>query len=114
MWTRGVGPRGERAVVFGIGDTGLRVVEDVGDGTLRTIFRAPPPVDDAVPSYFAAVATSDGWIVWGEPGVFGLRARRRRGGDHGAHHVAPPGSSRPRPPAKVFCTPSTTVAFSSC
>ncbi|MBK7047286.1 MAG: T9SS type A sorting domain-containing protein [bacterium] len=73
MWTRGVCPRGERAVVFGIGDTGLRVVEDVGDGNLRTIFRAPPPVDDAVPSYFAAVATSDGWIVWGEPGVFGLR-----------------------------------------
>jgi hypothetical protein len=73
MWTRGVCPRGERAVVYGIGDTGLRVVEDVDDGTLRTIFRAPPPVDDAVPSYFAAVATSDGWIVWGEPGVFGLR-----------------------------------------
>ncbi|MBK9471766.1 MAG: T9SS type A sorting domain-containing protein [bacterium] len=73
MWTRGVCPRGERAVVFGIGDTGLRVVDDVGDGALRTIFRAPPPVDDAVPSYFAAVATSDGWIVWGEPGVFGLR-----------------------------------------
>jgi hypothetical protein len=69
-------PRGDMAVVLGVGEVNLLVVEATPHGTLREIFRAPPAADGSASPFHAAVATSDGWIVWSEEGVFGLRLGR--------------------------------------
>lgn len=68
-------PRGNQAVVLGIGEVNLLVIEATPHGRLREIFRGPPAADGSVNTYYASVATSDGWIVWSEEGVFGLRVR---------------------------------------
>jgi hypothetical protein len=70
-------PRGDMAVVLGLGEGGLRVVESTPQGTLREVFRAPHNPDLSPNPFYAAVVTSDGWIAWGETGVFGLRLDRQ-------------------------------------
>jgi hypothetical protein len=77
FWALSVCPRGDMAVVLGLGEGGLRVVEATPQGTLREVFRAPHIPDLSPNPFYAAVATSDGWIAWGETGVFGLRLDRQ-------------------------------------
>lgn len=78
-----VHPRGDKAVVLGIGSVTLLVVEATPHGGLREIFRAPPRSDGSPEPMYGAVPTSDGWIAWSEEGVFGLRLD-----DGGAVHMA--------------------------
>jgi hypothetical protein len=84
MHAMAVSPRGDKAVVLGIGDVTMLVVEATPQGTLREIFRAPPAADGSPEPFYGAVPTSDGWIAWSEEGVSGLRL------DHGGGvHLAP-------------------------
>ncbi len=73
LYPLSVCPRGEMAVVLGDGDVNLLVVEATTNGTLQEVFRAPPAADGSAMPFYAAVATSDGWIAWSVDGVFGLR-----------------------------------------
>jgi hypothetical protein len=79
MWAMGVFPRGDMAVVLGLGEVNLLVVEATPRGTLREVFRATPVDGDPASPFHTAVATSDGWIVCGETGTYGLRVDRRGG-----------------------------------